>query len=263
MLSHKVVAGLVKPSSKSWGGFNALQIAARRPPQLQAVIAMHFTDDRYNDDVHYMGGCLLTSQMLAWAAVMFAANAAPPDPRFVGEGWREMWLARMEKTPPYIEAWLSHQRKDAYWKHGSVREDYSAIDIPGYAVGGWADAYNNSILRLLAGLSGPRKGIIGPWSHNFPETGVPGPAISFLQESLRWWDRWLSLSKPDSSSTLTILGRQNHGLDGGEWGGAGLSRRTTRRSACRRWAIAGLHQRSFDQTCRNPEIPRSRPGAGL
>ena len=35
-------------------------------------------------------------------------------------------------------------------------------------------------------LSGPRKGIIGPWSHNFPETGVPGPAIGFLQESLRW-----------------------------------------------------------------------------
>ncbi len=183
--------GSVGIFGKSWGGFNALQIAARRPPQLKAVIAMHFTDDRYNDDVHYMGGCLLTSQMLAWAAVMFAANAAPPDPRFVGARWREMWRERMEKTPPYIEAWIRHQRKDAYWKHGSVSEDYSAIDIPVYAVGGWADGYNNSIPRLLAGLSGPRKGIIGPWSHNFPETGVPGPAIGFLQESLRWWGHWL------------------------------------------------------------------------
>ena len=176
---------------KSWGGFNALQIAARRPPQLKAIIAMHFTDDRYADDVHYMGGCLLTSQMLPWASVMLAYNAAPPDPRFVGERWREMWLERMEKTPPYIETWLRHQRRDDYWRHGSVGEDYDAIDIPVYAVGGWADAYNNSVPRLLASLSGPRKGIIGPWSHHFPEVGVPGPAIGFLQESLRWWDHWL------------------------------------------------------------------------
>ncbi len=176
---------------KSWGGFNALQIAARRPPQLKAVIAMHFTDDRFADDVHYMGGCLLTSQMLAWASVMFVSNAAPPDPRLVGERWREMWRERLEKTPPYIEAWLSHQRRDAYWQHGSVSENYAAINIPVYAVGGWADNYNNAIPRLLAGLSGPRKGLIGPWSHNFPEVGVPGPAVGFLQESLRWWDYWL------------------------------------------------------------------------
>ncbi|HZD11521.1 MAG TPA: CocE/NonD family hydrolase, partial [Candidatus Binatia bacterium] len=176
---------------KSWGGFNALQIAARRPPQLKAVIAMHFTDDRYADDVHYMGGCLLTSQMLPWASVMLGYNAAPPDPRFVGERWREMWMARMAQTPPYVEEWLRHQRRDDFWKHGSVSEDYGAIEIPVYAVGGWADAYNNSVPRLLAGLSGPRKGLIGPWSHNFPEQGVPGPAIGFLQESVRWWDHWL------------------------------------------------------------------------
>lgn len=176
---------------KSWGGFNALQIAARRPPQLKAIVPMHFTDDRYADDVHYMGGCLLAAQMLPWACVMLAANAAPPDPRWVGERWREMWLARLEETPPYIEAWLSHQRRDAYWKHGSVCEDYSAIEVPVYAVGGWSDSYNNSIPRLLAGLNGPKKGIIGPWSHNFPETGVPGPAVGFLQEMVRWWDHWL------------------------------------------------------------------------
>jgi putative CocE/NonD family hydrolase len=183
--------GNVGMFGKSWGGFNCLQIAARRPPQLKAIIPMHFTDDRYADDVHYMGGCVLTSQMLAWASIMFAYNASPPDPRFVGDRWREMWIERMEKTPPFVEAWLSHQRRDAYWKHGSVCEDYSAIEIPVYAIGGWADAYNNAVPRLLAGLSGPKKGLIGPWVHDFPETAVPGPAIGFLQESLRWWDYWL------------------------------------------------------------------------
>jgi hypothetical protein len=176
---------------KSWGGFNALQIAARRPPELKAIITICSTDDRYADDVHYMGGCVLGSQALPWASVMLAYNATPPDPRHVGERWRQMWLERMEKTPPFIEAWLSHQRRDAFWQHGSVCEDYGAITCAVYAVGGWHDGYTNAIPRLLAGLSCPRKGLIGPWSHNFPETGVPGPAIGFLQESLRWWDHWL------------------------------------------------------------------------
>ncbi len=175
----------------SWGGFNSLQVAARQPEALKAILVIGFTDDRYNDDVHYMGGCLLASQMLQWASVMFAYNASPPDPRFVGERWRAMWLERMEKTPPYIEAWLRHQRRDDYWRHGSVGEDYSAISVPVMAVGGWVDSYNNSIPRLLAGLKSPRLGIIGPWAHAFPELGPPGPVIGFLQESLRWWDHWL------------------------------------------------------------------------
>ncbi|MDA7968333.1 MAG: CocE/NonD family hydrolase, partial [Gammaproteobacteria bacterium] len=33
----------------SWGGFNALQVAARRPPQLKAIITVCSTDDRYAD----------------------------------------------------------------------------------------------------------------------------------------------------------------------------------------------------------------------
>ncbi len=175
----------------SWGGFNGLQVAAHRPPALKAVITLCSTDDRYADDVHYLGGCLLGEDTMAWGSIMFAYNARPPDPAVVGERWREMWLQRLENTPPFIEEWTRHQRRDAFWKQGSVCEDYGAITCPVYAVGGWADAYTNAIPRLLAGLSGPRKGLIGPWSHNYPEQGVPGPAIGFLQECLRWWDHWL------------------------------------------------------------------------
>ncbi len=174
----------------SWGGFNSLQVAARRPVQLKAVISLCSTDDRYADDVHYMGGCI-DYDMLPWASIMLAYNALPPDPRFVGTRWRETWQERLEKTPPYIEAWLSHQWRDAFWQHGSVCENYADIDCPVYLVGGWADGYTNAIPRLLAGLSCPRKGLIGPWSHNYPEWGSPGPAIGFLQECLRWWDYWL------------------------------------------------------------------------
>ena len=167
----------------SWSGFNALQVAARRPPALKAIITMCSTDDRYADDVHYTGGCI-GYDALPWASIMFNINAAPPDPRFVGERWRELWLARMAQTPPYIDAWLAHQTRDAYWRHGSVCENYAEITCPVYAIGGWVDGYTNAIPRLLAGLPGPRKGLIGPWSHTFPNHAEPGPAIGFLQEVL-------------------------------------------------------------------------------
>jgi hypothetical protein len=175
----------------SWGGFNGLQIAARRPPALKAIISLCSTDDRYADDVHYLGGCLLASEMLPWASTMLAFNARPPDPRLVGERWRAMWLERLEKSPPYVEEWMKHQRRDAFWKHGSVCEDFAAIECAVYAVGGWADAYTNAVPRLLAGLSCPRKGLIGPWAHKYPHHATPRPAIGFLQECLRWWDQWL------------------------------------------------------------------------
>ena len=175
----------------SWGGFNGLQIAARRPPQLKAIITVASTDDRYADDVHYRGGCLLASDMLEWASRMFAWNGLPPDPRLVGDRWREMWLDRLENTPPYVEAWLTHQVRDAFWVQGSVCDDYAAIECPVYAIGGWGDAYTNAVPRLLEGLPGPRKGLIGPWSHGYPHIAIPGPRIGFLQECLRWWDHWL------------------------------------------------------------------------
>jgi uncharacterized protein len=137
--------GAVGMIGYSWGGFNGLQIAARRPPQLKAVITHASTDDRYRDDCHYMGGCMLASDMLKWATSMLTYPLQPPDPRFVGDGWREQWLHRLRNAPELAADWISHQRYDEFWKHGSVAEDYSAIECPVFAVGGWADAYTNAV----------------------------------------------------------------------------------------------------------------------
>ena len=183
--------GKVGIIGKSWGGFNGLQIAAHAPPELAAVISVASTDDRYADDVHYTGGSVQALDMLAWGATMLAYQARPPDPLVVGPGWRLQWLDRLERTPPHVETWLRHQRRDGYWKQGSVCEDFGAIRCPVYMVGGWVDGYRNAILRFLGGYHGPCKGLIGPWAHVYPHDGVPGPAIGFLQEAVRWWDYWL------------------------------------------------------------------------
>ena len=174
----------------SWGGFNGLQIAALRPPALRAVISVCSTDDRYADDIHYMGGCLLGDN-LSWAATMFSYNSLPPDPAIVGDDWRQTWLERLERNDHWLGPWLTHQHRDEYWRHGSICEDFTRVEVPVMAVSGWADGYSNAVFRLLAKLPGPRLGLVGPWSHKYPHLGVPGPAIGFLQESLRWWDQWL------------------------------------------------------------------------
>ncbi len=183
-------AGPVGMIGISWGGFNGLQIAARRPPALKAIVSICSTDDRYADDIHCMGGCLLNDNA-AWNSYMFSINTTPPDPTVVGNKWKEVWLDRLTGSGLWLEDWLTHQRRDGFYKHGSVCEKLSDIEAAVYAVGGWADGYSNAVFRLLAGLEAPCKGLVGPWAHKYPHFAEPGPAIGFLQECLRWWDHWL------------------------------------------------------------------------
>jgi putative CocE/NonD family hydrolase len=183
-------SGAVGMMGISWGGFNALQVAALRPPALKAIITLCSTDDRYADDAHYMGGCLLNENM-QWGSILMLYAALTPDPAIVGDRWKSMWQDRLENLEPFPALWMRHPWRDAYWKHGSVCEAYAAIECPVYAIGGWADGYSNAIPRLMTHLSCPKKALIGPWAHNFPHDATPGPSIGFLQEAVRWWTHWL------------------------------------------------------------------------
>ena len=169
------------------GGFNSLQVAAMQPPALKAIITLCSSVDRYADDIHYKGGCLL-NENLGWGSTMWAYSSRPPDPKLVGEKWRKMWLQRL-KTEPFLPVkWLSHQTRDTYWQHGSVCEDYPAIKAATLAIGGWGDAYKNTVSHLVENLTAPVTGIFGPWVHKYQHLAVPEPRIGFLQEALRWWD---------------------------------------------------------------------------
>lgn len=182
--------GNVGMMGKSWGGFNSLQVAALNPPALKAIIVVGFTDDRYNDDIHYKGGCLLNDN-LWWGAIMLAYQSRSIDPQLVGEEWKEKWLTRLNEMPFWPALWMGHQTRDEYWKHGSICENYSSIKCPVLAWDGWGDSYKNTVLRIMQNLSVPRRAILGPWAHVYPHDGVPAPAVSFLGEAVRWWDHWL------------------------------------------------------------------------
>jgi uncharacterized protein len=174
----------------SWGGINTLQIAALAPPALKAIMPMCCTDTRYTDDAHYIGGALGLTD-LQWGVQFKAVMAMPPDPAIVGDSWRDLWRQRLDASPPIMETWLSHQRNDAYWRRGSVSTDYRSIKCPVYIVDGWVDTYVNTVTRVLAHVSAPRKALFGPWAHNYPESASPGPSLEWAYEEVRWWKHWL------------------------------------------------------------------------
>ena len=233
--------GNVGMTGISWGGFNALQVAAHAPAALKAIITLCASDDRYADDAHYMGGCLLNENQI-WGTVLFALSALPPDPEIVGaDRWKEVWMARLEAVRPFPAVWLEHQRRDSYWEQGSVCEDYARIECPVYAIGGWADGYSNAVPRLLAGLRVPRKGLIGPWAHTFPHNGVPGPAIGYLQEALRWWDRWLKGRQNGIEDEPLLRVWMQHGVEPEPF----ISERPGRWVAEAQWPSERIQQRQW------------------
>ncbi|MEU7282865.1 CocE/NonD family hydrolase [Streptomyces sp. NPDC045431] len=142
-----------------------------------------------------------------------ARAACPPDPHYVGDLWREMWLARLEALDPAGEPALPPYEPEA-------------IAVPVLAVGGRHAPHRDTVLRLVERLPRDRvRGILGPWPLQYPDQGLPpGPAIGFLQETLRWWDHhlkgaandvmaapllrsWISSSHPPATAPPELPGR--------------------------------------------------------
>ncbi len=106
------------------------------------------------------------------------------DPLIVGEDrWRELWRHRIDHARFAPADCPEHQRRDTFWKQGSVAEDYDAIEVPVLSVSGWADGYTDAVFDLVEHVDVCR-GIVGPWDHKYPNDGVPGPTIGFLQEGV-------------------------------------------------------------------------------
>lgn len=184
----------------SWGGFNCLQVAALKPPALKAVISIASTVDRYNDDIHYKNGAHLSAQM-SWAATMSAYQSRPPDPELVGEGWLAMWQERLEQEPFFMQEWLSHQRRDAFWRHGSICEDFDAFPVPALVIAGWGDGYRNTPLNAVAGMPDRAWALVGPWVHKYPHFAYPKPRADFHGEAIAWWRRWLGDERNGAEET--------------------------------------------------------------
>jgi hypothetical protein len=191
--------GRVGMYGTSYSGFNSLQVAAERPPELGAVCAIYSSDDRYTDDVHYAGGVLRAVDLVDYVVYMVAMNALPPVPAVFGDGWRDEWRRRVDGTEPWLLRWLAEQTDGDYWRQGSLRLDsrpgttsgYDRIECATMIVAGWADGYRNNTLRTFAALQCEKRLLIGPWSHMATATSLPGPHIDLVPEMIDFFDRHL------------------------------------------------------------------------
>lgn len=175
----------------SYGGFTSIQVAKLEPPHLKAIIPMYATDDRYLDDVHYIGGCLTASELAQYAVSMVGMNAMPPKVEY-SKNWAEQWKERLEKTPPWLIEWLRQQTDGSYWRNGSLAPDYSRITCAVFSIGGWMDSYGDPVLRMHQHcVNGARKSLIGNWVHSYPDAAYPRPNLDYLHEMTRFFDYWL------------------------------------------------------------------------
>lgn len=174
----------------SWSGCNALQIAARRPPSLRAIISCDASDDHFVDDIHYVGGCVSGLEMLNWGAWCHGFSVAAPDPALVGDDWLDRWHERLRGVEPAVAAWLSHQRRDSFWQSTAIADDYSAIECPILMIGGWGDGYRSAVFRLLDALPEQVWALVGPWCHGWPNSARPGPNLDMTAIMTRWWRHW-------------------------------------------------------------------------
>jgi uncharacterized protein len=183
----------------SYSGFNSLQMACERPPELKAICAIYATDDRWTDDVHWRGGALRLVDLVDYDHYMTPMCVLPPVPAVWGDGWEAEWHRRLETNEPWVLTWLRENRHGAYWDHGSVRlggteVGYERITIPTMIVAGWADGYRNNTFRTVARLAAqgtPHRLLAGPWAHADATTAMPGPRIDFDAELAGWFDHWL------------------------------------------------------------------------
>ena len=187
--------GRVGMFGTSWGGTASLQAAVDAPEPLRAVLANCATCDRFEDDIHWMGGCLLTDS-LEWGATLPAILACPPDSATVGNAWMQMWLDRLDALEFPVEKWVLNSTRGDYWRKGSVRFEAERLSCPILTVGGWSDRYSNSVMPLVQARPDIAWGIVGPWGHHYPDQGDPGPAIGFQDLALEWWNHWLKSDEP-------------------------------------------------------------------
>ena len=181
----------------SWGGFNSIQMAMRNPPALKAFVALMATEYLYQEDVHYMDGIMHTD---SWMMSNDLYNTLPGAPDFKMD---EEWVKNRFNVKPSVYTYMRQQRDGAFWDRASAKDQYEKIRIPGYHIGGWYDAYRNSLPRMLENVQAPVKAMIGPWDHYFPHNAWPEPQIEWREEAVRWFDQWLKgidtgiLNEPD------------------------------------------------------------------
>lgn len=169
----------------SWGGFNAVQVALRNPPHLEAILAAHTSDDLFKNDVHYIDGIFGVDEY------MLSINHMTGFMRSPDYNIDEEYFSNRFDREPWMFTYLRHARDGDFWRPGSLHGQYDKIKIPIYFIGGLLDGYRDTLPRALEGLSTPVRAVLGPWNHSWPHGAAPGPGWEWREDAAQWLGYWL------------------------------------------------------------------------
>ncbi len=174
----------------SFGAVVAIQTAMAAPPHLKAIIARSGSDDPFTEWTN-PGGLVRPYHYTNYGPLMSALNFAPPNPEVVGKQWMRIWRQRLSHNLPWGISFARHLHDGPFWRERALRGKYDQVRCAVFVVDGWADWYHSPLLRIYQKIRVPKRALIGPWSHQWPDTALPGPRIDWHRESLRWFDQHL------------------------------------------------------------------------
>lgn len=176
-------SGKVGMHGMSFDGLTQYATAVAAPPALRAIAPVSATF--YYELVH--PGAVLSG--FALTVGLEVASDAPPAKDATSAGLTER-LASNLCEPEYVHRAVSLDgTKDAYWRARDYPRMAASIDAavlhtvgssPGDNIRGFGQMW-----EALEKDDVPRKGMIGPWGHQFP--AVPG----WLYTELRWNEHWV------------------------------------------------------------------------
>ena len=179
--------GMIGISYTAGACYDAARLA---PPELKAVVLCQMCSDWYSG-MACPGGTLRLFAMENFAPLMAAYNFAPPAPELLGERWREVWQQRLDHSRPWSLSYVENLLDGPFWQARLLRDRHDDVKAASFLMGGWCDWYGDDLLDTFAKLKCPKRVLIGPWTHNYPENAWPLPRINDRHECLRWFDKYL------------------------------------------------------------------------
>lgn len=186
----------------SWGGFNSIQMALRKPPALKAILAIAATDELFKEDVHYMDGIFHVDE---FELTMDLDQGRTGAPNF---SLAETAIAARMNSPPWSLTYMRQQRDGPFWREPV--KPIESLAVPAFLIGGFQDGYRDSIPRMLEKVQAPLKAWIGPWNHGFPNDSDYGPMYEWRDQAVRWFDYWLKGRDTGVLSDPKVIVYQQH-----------------------------------------------------
>ncbi|MFD9958682.1 CocE/NonD family hydrolase [Amycolatopsis sp. NPDC058986] len=201
----------------SHGGMTTLAVASRQPPHLRAIFPVMGWTDAERDLVHpagLRGGIGMFGHLSLYN--IFCALLPPLREHDKAEH-ETLWKERLEKFEPWFaDSWL-HPPGHPVWEQRRV--DARRITVPSLCVAGWRDLFCASMITAYQQIRGPKRLLVGPWLHTFPDVAgvepVPSAALACA-----WWDRWLHGEVPrtrEKPATFFVQGGEGRWVQAPRW----------------------------------------------